>query len=705
MPVPDWVQWEAQQRQPPPGGMMPPGFVASIPPDVVAAAGGQPPPQMSVAEPTPPAPMSSLNYTPAQPSAESPIPAQEAAQPAPEPNSPMAAWIASAARGNQQVVPGGFRQTGFQVEQAIPSAMPGTDVNPTVPAMMTSGVERVPMSVLAALNAPRSNPDDESTYVPQMPEGTNPQAWAAMSPVEQRQFVEYSGGNQQIPRGIDPQKWLEMTPSEQREASGFSGAVQAPYVNPRTAYAQRLLNETPEQLSPTGEPLRPETDYQRAQRAADERQNQTKLGQEQIQEDKLKALEHEEIRQGIDATVWDMRAQEIADDQKRRQAFVAEHLPRLEAMMDERANFEAKNPTTEYFKSLGPVGHIATMIGLGLGSIGSGLTGAPNDALALVNRGIDGEFAKQRAMAETLGTKFHQARTLYGDMLNQFMDPQAAEDATRYALGMSSASELRRLAAKSQGIDEKARYNALADQVEQQAADKRANAVTGLQKTLWQNVPAKVVGQPGGPLALAEKYIKAGVPKEQALPLAAKTWSEGPQAAARAIQDIKPTQNRSQLEGTKYERATRVVLPDRFASMIGSREITATDPEQKKDLQQMARNGSLLLDSVDRLQRIAEKGTRISPTDRAFVEMEAAKSMGQWRVTLGLGVMSESDKELVEPLSGKFVNSFSLRDRMEMLGKLRADIVSQTMTALKEGYIDRSASQPAVPPIRSGGAL
>jgi hypothetical protein len=281
-------------------------------------------------------------------------------------------------------------------------------------------------------------------------------------------------------------------------------------------------------------------------------------------------------------------------------------------------------------------------------------------------------------------------------MLGQFQTPEAAANASRYALQMAAVAELNKLGARAHGDDMKNAAGMLSSYGKVEADKQKKAALEGTQRTLWQNVPSKVVGQQGGIAGLVRQLKQIGIQDKDMAPIIATIVNKGTGAGADMIGLQKPTKSRDEMREMQFERETRVVVPPG----LGGGEVWATDPQQKKAAQEGLRQSAQLLQSVAQLRKIAQTGSRLSPTDRAFVEQLSATSMGSWRVNLGLGVMSESDKDLVKPLTGEFVNQVGLRDRMKMIDNVEQLIRRSANGFLGELYSDKEATRLAKTQVR-----
>jgi hypothetical protein len=398
-------------------------------------------------------------------------------------------------------------------------------------------------------------------------------------------------------------------------------------------------------------------------------------------------------------------AQQMLDTQKEQAArkdAIDTRIGELDRLIEQQATARNVNPTQKYWTDKGAFGRLATGLALGFGAMGQALAGGQNVALEMVNREIDGEFARQRDLVDGLGLQIASKRALLGDMMQRFQSPEAAEAATRSALIGQAEVETRRQAALEKSAEARAEMTSLADQLALQRAGLAQAATEGERRTLYQWQPRRTVGRSGLD-EMNHRLDQLGVPKEKKLPILAAFLERGPRGAGEALHAAGASmgpKNRTELEAQKYERSTRVVVPDHFAAELGLREVTATDPAQKKDLQEGLLAAEGILTDLDRLEKLVQNGTRLSPGDRAFAAAVAAKMIGPWRVKLGLGVMSESDKELVKPLTGGFVNDFSLFDRQVLINQLRSMLMTDTKMSLSTAYEDRDATQQAAVSIK-----
>jgi hypothetical protein len=362
-------------------------------------------------------------------------------------------------------------------------------------------------------------------------------------------------------------------------------------------------------------------------------------------------------------------AQQMLDVQKeqtaRKQA-IDNRIFELDHLIEQQATARNVNPAQKYWTDMGAFGRLATGLALGFGAMGQALAGGQNVALELVNREIDGEFARQRDMVDGLGLQIASKRALLGDMLQKFQSPEAAEAATRSALIGQAEVETRRQAATEKSAEAKAEMTSLADQLALQRAGLAQSALEGEHRTLYANVPAHVAGK--SPLQRRRETLdQMNVPKEKQLPVLLAWAERGPEGAAEALHNVASATNLPQTEAevraANFDLARRVDIPGVF----GGGTAWAYSPERAGKAAEGLESADQLIQSSARLRKIVLSGSRLSPDDRMAVDQIAATNAGQWRVALGLGVMSESDKDLISPLTGERVNRMSIADRIKML--------------------------------------
>jgi len=612
------------------------------------------------------APQAAPVIAPPAPAALPPEPAVEPqleAAPAPTGPSPMSLVLDRAIAGTQQVVPGGFRRTGYQVAQEGPVAMPGADVERQGPTI--------------------------STGVPDIDAAT----FRALSPQQKQEYLSRLSTQETKPLRVGPE------PIDMDLIDALNPDQQQEYQRRLDAQTS-MISTGPKSLAPTGEPIRPQSPHGRASADLGMSQDIARLGEEQTIEDRAANLELQGRAYAMQQARYEADAKRIEDDQSKRAAFIANELPRLEQYIDQRAKVQSMNPVDSYNQKIGFSGRLLNGIALGLSTLGSGLTGAPNVVWEMIQKEIDGEVYKQRQITESLGHQYMARRQLYADMLGQFLTPEAAEAATRYALQSAAVAEINKLGARSSSDDMKNAAGMLSSYAQVEADKQKKAALEGVQRTLWQDVPAKVVGDQGGIAGLVKQLKQIGIQDKDMAPIISMIVNKGTGAGAELIGTQKPTKSRDEMREVQYEGETSVPVPDRFAGFLGSKNLRAVDHSDAVKKREALNDGDRLLESYDRLEKLIKTGSTLNPTQRAEVEQISATTMGSWRTLLGLGVLSESDKELLVPISGIFANDIlTLRDKKKMVDNLKSLVFRTIKTVGQTASKSDSSFIPAVKPI------
>jgi hypothetical protein len=256
-----------------------------------------------------------------------PEPAPEAAAPAGP--SPMSSVLEQAIRGSQQVVPGGFRQTGHQVAQEGPVAMPGTDIERPGPTIST-GVPDIDPATFRALS-----PEQQREYLARLTTQETKPRRVGPEPIDMDLFDALNPDQQQeYQRRLDAQTSTVSTGPE-----GFRRVKVGKGKNAR--YVTEPVNR---KFDPSGEPIRPQSPYGRASAELGMSQDIARLGEEQSIEDRAEALDLQGRAYSMHQARYEADAKRIEDEQSQRAAFIASELPRLEKYLDDRAKVQAMNP-------------------------------------------------------------------------------------------------------------------------------------------------------------------------------------------------------------------------------------------------------------------------------------------------------------------------------------------------------------------------
>jgi hypothetical protein len=612
-------------------------------------------PQQPVTLASPQAPQAAPAPAPVPPAApqRAAPPPELPPEPAPEPAapagpSPMSSVLEQAIRGSQQVVPGGFRQTGYQVAQEGPVAMPGTDIERQGPTIST-GVPDIDPATFRSLS-----PEQQREYLARLTTQETKPLRVGPEPVDMDLFDALTPEQQQeYQRRLDAQTSTVSTGPE-----GFRRVKVGKGKNAR--YITEPVNR---EFAPSGEPIRPQSPYGRASADLAMSQDVARLGEEQIFDDKATAAELQARAYSAQEEQARADVARIEDDQSKRAAFIANELPRLEKYLDDRAKIQAMNPVESYYERKGPRGRLMNAIAIGLSTLGSGLNGAPNIAWEMIQKEIDGEVLKQRQTTEALGQQYMARRQLYADMLGQFQTPEAAANASRYALQMAAVAELNKLGSRAHGDDMKNAAGMLSSYGKVEADKQKKAALEGTQRTLWQNVPSKVVGQQGGLVGLGKVLTVMGVPTKEWPQIYATYINKGPQAAAALIGANNGPGTEGEVRAAEFRIGRQVEIP---ASLGGGTGYAHIDSEANKvreglsSIELMKKNNAELRSLVNKdFRKHPDAARRIAQivTDNTF-ELKNQKE---------LGVLSADDYEKADNLNGRFVGEFGLGDRLKAL--------------------------------------
>lgn len=406
--------------------------------------------------------------------------------------------------------------------------------------------------------------------------------------------------------------------------------------------------------------------YEAARQTKEEAENEALL-------DKRLALMQQADRDEELARVEYLRGRGYADEivqneqeKEARNAAIDSHVRELDSLVNQHTAELARNPVKEYWSSMGAGERIMNAVALGLGAAGQALAGGTNVALELVKAEIDGEVARQRAMVETLGHKIHGKRLIMSAMLEKFKDPIAAANASRSAMLGLVESAYRRRAALEQSAERKNQMVDLANQVAIEREQSKLNALGGEKTTLYAWQPARVTGFGGGLAGLTKmaQDLKLSPEQERAMKIAyVKEGQEGADKYLGSIGLSTKFENRNDREQARFDLEHKVFLSDGSIGYV----------RDKGDYEKTMTSLDTMTNNLGRLRKYALSGSPWSPTDRANVDAIASMAMGEIRTLLGLGVMSESDKELAAKLTGDFVNNrIGLADKQARLDTLQS---------------------------------
>lgn len=380
----------------------------------------------------------------------------------------------------------------------------------------------------------------------------------------------------------------------------------------------------------------------------------------------------------------------IADDQEQRRKVIDDRVGELDRLIEQRSQLQTS------FNERNPVRDMSmwTRVAIGLGAAGQALAGGENAALSLAMREIDADMARERNQVDNLGLEIAAKRTLLGDMLQKFRDPAAADHAARAAkLGLYE-SGYRAQAAKEKSAELRAAMLNAADAFSVARQQEKLASLTGEHQTLMKWKPAG--GLPGGIAGLNRFAKDVGLTEEQRRQLNLAAIRGDNEQVMRVINDALSStgsvMSKDEVATARFNQEHKVQLPGGGIGYV----------KDKGDFEKTMTSLNKMDQNIGRLRNYVKSGSAWSPTDRANVEAISNMAMGEIRVMLGLGVMSESDKELAKSLTGDFVNDrVSVADKIKRLETL-ASLTNQTRRQYESRItLDPNANTPAVAPIRS----
>lgn len=443
---------------------------------------------------------------------------------------------------------------------------------------------------------------------------------------------------------------------------------------------QRLFNENAAKRAPTA--VAP-SQYERARQATGEAEGEALLDQRlaiQSQEDQQAQAERDAYLVGRGLAD---RQLQIQRDEEERRAAVDRHVSDVVQTLKKQERLAAVNPVSQYWDSKSFGDRLRISFAIGLGAAGQALAGGQNAMLDLVKAEIDGEVAKHRAMVDTVGTEIAAKRSLLGDAMLKFRDPQSADNALRWLFTAQLENQLRRQAARERMTELRAQKSMMADQLAVEKA-KYEEQLVGAERTAayaWQ--PPRATGYAGGIAGLTRLAKDLALTPEQERQMKLEYVKGGPGAADEYMKSIagQPSAlGKNELAQARFDQEHKVQLPGGGIGYV----------KNKNDFEAGMSSLNNMTDSLRQLRGFATKGSAWNATDRANVKAISDMAMGEVRVMLGLGVMSESDKELAQGLTGEFVN-----DRFSMADKLvRLDMLVTLVERKRKQYEQRITLDP-----------
>lgn len=309
------------------------------------------------------------------------------------------------------------------------------------------------------------------------------------------------------------------------------------------------------------------------------------------------------------ARVDDMeRLNQQQAQQQAQQAQIAQNRAVLQTKLDavdqRQKEAEQATPQTrqEILASRGTLAGVMSGISIALGGWVQGLKGGSNPGLDIVNQSIQDDISTQRSKYEAMKDRTAAANTAYGQAMKLYGDPNAAEN-DLYMRGLTLAANISANHWKQgENIDEMTKQKAFAQQLMEQAMEKRQAAYTLIHGQVAQEnykyQPAQVA-QIGGP---PEEPVH--VEKMITLPNGTRAWATTTDAA-KQVQGVVSA-------GSEFD--SQLSRLKALTSRVGDRVPTANERAEAETIKQEASNA----------WRASHGVTRITPAEQDIFE----KSLG-----------------------------------------------------------------------------
>jgi hypothetical protein len=343
--------------------------------------------------------------------------------------------------------------------------------------------------------------------------------------------------------------------------------------------------------------------------------NAQKAKDAQDQLDKAKLAGEEQA-----AFVEGLRDESNIKELQRRQMQAAQDKEKLQAVDDIRATADAiskqKIDPEAIWKEKGDGAKFLAGIGIALGAFGAARNGGQNAALSIVqdsiNKNIDAQQSNIANQREGLKAK----TGLYGMMLDRFKDRDMALGASKAALYEQAELKAKEWAARN-GIDQSsAQYQGLMQGLAEQKIE-QMNKINGVIESRY--APARSVSGGGGPKPLSV---------EQKMSILKGAHEMGKEGKA---------------DGPKAE------------TWVPAAGGYARDAVTAHKLNTMTESAKQIESNTRRILELKTGSTYTGPLSDARAESSVLESQNAslWKEVMNLGVMSDSDRKLVAPLTGE----------------------------------------------------
>ena len=164
------------------------------------------------------------------------------------------------------------------------------------------------------------------------------------------------------------------------------------------------------------------------------------------------------------------------DNERERRAASASAMQRYRAALD-RARSTTMDPEG-WFHDRGAAGTIGAAIAVGLGALGSGITGGDNTALGIINDSIERDLQAQAQRIESAYRDAEGERTIFDRLSVEFGSRDAAIEASRAAMLEQAATRVSELMASTDAEEVRINGAAMRDQLMAEAAAAQRDALS-----------------------------------------------------------------------------------------------------------------------------------------------------------------------------------------------------------------------------------
>lgn len=324
---------------------------------------------------------------------------------------------------------------------------------------------------------------------------------------------------------------------------------------------------------------------------------------------------------------------------------------KLAAVDKREAEAAAATPQSrnEIIQDRGTLAGMMSGLAIALGGYAQGLRGGPNAGLEIVNQSIQGEIDSQRMKYEAMKDRAAAARTAYGQALQLYGDPNAAE-ADLYMRGLTLAGNISQNHWKK--AENTAQYNAqkqLAEQLYAAAAEKKQAIHTLLNGQVVQEnyqYQAPQFGVIGGP----------------------------------------PKLNKEQREAIKDARERKINIPG-----VGEGYVPAAN--RAKEVQDKLTSGADVVNSMQKLAALAKENTLTDYEKKARYKAIATDIAAVISVAKGQGAMGVEEFGRMQDLLGD--PNAVLKDNGAAIAEAIRQQTARNQGVIRDNvYADPDATQP-----------